>query len=167
MQIINGQRLPTVTEHGIYGFFGDYRFLSNFHVIPIALDGLVYPSSEHAYMAQKTDDLALRAQLAALVSPAAAKNFGQTVPLKPNWDAKRLEAMDRVLRVKFSDPRLGQALLATGDRYLEETNNWSDRFWGVCDGTGFNFLGLTLMRLRNELRLRGRLLDAFSQGTLF
>ena len=37
MKIQDGQRLPTVTSTGIYGFFGEYGFLSNFEVAPFVL----------------------------------------------------------------------------------------------------------------------------------
>lgn len=145
-------RHPTVTDREILGFFGEYRFLSNYHPVDIALDGLVYPSTEHAYVAQKTADPALRAYIAGLPGPQAARTFGKTLQLVPQWDAIRLEAMDRVLQLKFAQPTLGAALLATGERYLEETNNWNDRFYGVCAGRGMNHLGLMLMRIRQQLR---------------
>jgi hypothetical protein len=40
-------------SHLIHGFFGDYRWLSNFHSCPVYFDGLLYPSSENAYQAAK------------------------------------------------------------------------------------------------------------------
>ena len=48
-----GKRLPTVTEDSIRGFFGDYRWLSNFHLSYLTVDGLTFPSAEHAYQAMK------------------------------------------------------------------------------------------------------------------
>lgn len=35
-------------------FRGAYRWLSNFHLSPVELDGLIYPSTEHAFQAAKT-----------------------------------------------------------------------------------------------------------------
>jgi predicted NAD-dependent protein-ADP-ribosyltransferase YbiA (DUF1768 family) len=35
---------------------------------------------------------------------------------------------------------LGDKLLETGDKYLEETNHWHDTCWGVCNGVGTNWL---------------------------
>lgn len=35
-------------------FDGMYKFLSNFYMTPIEYEGLVYPSSEHAFQAAKT-----------------------------------------------------------------------------------------------------------------
>lgn len=152
MQIVNGKKLPTVTDTGIYGFFGDYRFLSNYHLIDIEIDGIVYPSSEHAYMAQKTLDEEIRRHIATLPHPADAKKFGQLITLRPDWNGYRLEAMRRVLDVKFKDDVLAQKLLETGNLYLEETNDWGDVFWGFCGGVGKNMLGKTLMAIRSDLR---------------
>ncbi|MCC5611547.1 NADAR family protein [Nostoc sp. CHAB 5834] len=153
MQIINGERHPTVSNTEIKGFFGRYRFLSNFHVSNVVVDGLCYPSSENAYMAEKTEDMALKVLLSKTTEPFAAKKIGRSLKLIPNWDDKRLAAMLKVLTMKFMDPELRQMLLDTGDRYLEETNNWGDRFWGV-DGTGLNMLGRLLMILRDNIRLQ-------------
>jgi len=152
MQLIRGERHPTVTPDAILGFFGEYRYLSNFHPCRIRIDDIDYPSTEHAYMAYKSLDRAERLHIASLISPNKAKQYGQTMKLRPDWDSFRLVAMLHVLTVKFSDPVLAQKLLATGDKHLEETNNWKDRYWGV-DGTGANHLGKLLMLVRGNLRL--------------
>ena len=60
--------------------------------------------------------------------------------------------MREVVWAKFSqNPELGKKLLATGDRYLEETNWWGDRLWGVYQGEGENLLGKILMETRARL----------------
>jgi len=139
------------TEDGIYGFFNDHRFLSNFHLCPILIQGIVYPSSEHAYMAMKTDDHDLKLFISQLATPADARKEGQKIKLRPDWEFYRVAAMQHVLTIKFRDPVLKQLLIATGDRYLEETNWWKDVFWGVCNGAGLNMLGKTLMLVRGTL----------------
>lgn len=157
-----GARLPRVTEYAIYGFFGEYRFLSNFAPAPLVLpeDGILYPTSEHAYMAQKTVSLPLRRELAALSTPQDAREAGLQLSLRLDWAVQRLHAMLAALRAKFGqNPELAERLLATGQHYLEETNNWDDRFWGVVDGEGLNMLGKMLMQVRNDLRESARRLD--------
>jgi predicted NAD-dependent protein-ADP-ribosyltransferase YbiA (DUF1768 family) len=47
---------------------------------------------------------------------------------------------------------LADRLLLTGDEELIEGNYWHDHIWGVCDGTGTNWLGKILMEIRDELR---------------
>jgi ribA/ribD-fused uncharacterized protein len=150
----DGHRLPTVTDKMIRGFFGRYRFLSNFHLCPVYVQGITYPSSEHAYMAMKTLKIMQRREISKLETPREAKIFGTSarIKLRPNWDEIRLDKMYDVLRCKFVQNKELRLLLAgTADRYLEETNDWNDTFWGVCDGVGQNNLGKTLMRLRKEL----------------
>lgn len=149
----NGTRRATVTPFGIYGFFSAHKWLSNFGAGSVALDGIHYPSSEHAYMAEKVVSMAQRRQIAQQPTPSAAKKFAYTLPLRQDWLEHRPHAMLRVLRAKFAqNPGLADQLLATGTLYLEETNDWNDTYWGVCNGVGLNMLGKTLMQVRDELR---------------
>ena len=125
----------------ILGFFKEYRFLSNFHPSTVTLDGIEYKSVEHAYQAAKTFDAAKREQIRLSVNMSQAKMLGQLVDLRPDWEEVKLEIMESLVREKFTRHKsLKQQLLATGDVYLEETNNWGDRFYGVVNGTGLNHL---------------------------
>ena len=57
---------------------------------------------------------------------------------------------------KFNrNKELGKLLILTGDKYLEETNHWKDRTWGVCNGIGKNWLGIILMDIREKLKTGG------------
>lgn len=153
MEYVNGARYPTVTSEGIYGFFREYRWLSNFHLCRVHVQNLEYPSSEHAYMAMKTVRTKYRKVLAHNIeSPRDAKAYGQTVPLRPNWEEIRYDKMLMVLRCKFIQNKDLRILLRrTRDLYLEETNDWGDTFWGVAGGKGENNLGRALMAVREEL----------------
>lgn len=157
MQLIDGQRVSTLTPYGLYGFFGEYSFLSNFEPSPLKLqgahaDGLLYATSEHAYMAMKSHDLAVRHFISRLPTPRLARDAGQVIALREDWASFRTEAMLAAVRAKFTqNPHLAKRLLATGLLYLEETNNWGDRFWGVVEGQGQNMLGKILMQVRTEL----------------
>lgn len=137
-------------------FRGDYFFLSNFYPVPGGIHG--YPTVEHAYVAAKTTDRELRERIKACPTPAAAKKLGKTIPLRPDWEAIRLEVMEYLLRQKFSRPELRELLLATGDTPLVEENLWHDNFWGNCVCRkctvipGQNHLGRLLMQVRDELR---------------
>lgn len=153
MQTVNGARLPTVTDTQILGFFGNYRFLSNFHLEAVVVGGRAYPSAEHAYMAQKSLDPEVQIQFQETsLTPEKARKLGQSIAIRPDWELYKLPAMLHVLMAKFEVPYLRHLLLATGERYLEETNNWGDRFWGVCDGHGQNQLGHLLMLVRRRYR---------------
>lgn len=135
----------------IDSFDGPYRFLSNFFPLTpqILVDGIYYRTVEHAFQAQKTLNETERIWICNAVTPGMAKRIGRTVTLRSDWGEYRLPLMGRLLRQKFSDPVLRDALIETGDAELTEGNTWGDRFWGV-DGIGENHLGKLLMKLRDE-----------------
>ena len=134
-------------------FQGEYRFLSNFWPAEVRFEGLIYPSSEHAYQAAKSLDPAERKRIAALPTPSAAKKAGAALKLRPNWDTEKFNVMETVVRDKFTrHADLRVKLLATGDAELIEGNTWGDRTWGVFEGKGENRLGKILMKIRAELR---------------
>lgn len=135
----------------VLGFSGKYRFMSNFSASEVELDGLKYPTVEHAYQAAKTADPTERRRIREADSPSKAKKLGQQVKLRADWEEVKLQIMEDLLIQKFSDPALKQKLLDTGDGYLEETNTWGDKFWGVCKGNGKNHLGKILMKIRKTL----------------
>lgn len=149
-------------------FTGQYDFLSNFYPYyhnrelriwvrkdvswpGVNYEGLLYPSSEHAYQAAKVIDPNTRALLADIDSPGQIKKTGRKLKLRSGWDTIRIPVMREILQIKFSDPILRRMLLDTGDKQLIEGNWWNDRFWGVCNGVGENNLGKLLMELREEI----------------
>jgi ribA/ribD-fused uncharacterized protein len=144
-------------------FQGDYRWLSNFWPVNIVLDGITYPTVEHAYQAAKTDIPALRAEIAVCGKPGTAKRLGRRLTLRQGWEDEKLEVMEDLLRQKFAPgTQLARWLLGTGYQALIEGNAWGDRFWGVsCPGPrslgyslglGMNHLGTLLMHIREDLR---------------
>lgn len=138
---------------GVYGFDSSYSFLSNFHPAPVELDGLLYPTVEHAYQAAKTLNADQRLQILNLPFPGQAKKAGRRVDMRPDWDNIKVSVMENLVRQKFTKyPDLALKLCQTGDIYLEETNTWYDTFWGVCNGKGQNVLGNLLMKIRNEIK---------------
>jgi ribA/ribD-fused uncharacterized protein len=144
---------PASAPAPIAEFQGEYRFLSNFWPAEVRFEGLIYPSSEHAYQAAKSLDPAERKRIAALPTPSAAKKAGAALKLRPNWDTEKFNVMETVVRDKFTrHADLRAKLLATGDSELIEGNNWGDRTWGVFEGKGENRLGKILMKIRAELR---------------
>ncbi len=133
-------------------FVGGHRWLSNFWLVPVMFEGHQYRSVEHAYVAAKTTDPAIREQVRLIETPGAAKRFGRKIELRPDWETVKLGVMEIMLRSKFRQERLRLLLLSTGDAELVEGNTWGDTFWGVCDGVGENHLGKLLMKLRAEYR---------------
>lgn len=136
----------------ISSFGGLFRFLSNFHPAPLLYKGIMYPTSEHAYVSAKTLNENTKLNVAMLATPGEAKKYGRSIKLRPDWNDVKLAIMEEIVREKFiQNPPLLEKLLATEDIYLEEGNTWGDTFWGVCDGEGQNHLGKILMKIRTDL----------------
>ena len=133
-------------------FQREHRFLSNFWPAEVYLDGIKYPTVEHAYQASKTLDDEERKIVRMAGRPGLAKREGKRVTLRPDWsDEMKLVIMEDLVRQKFQHKELKALLLATGDEELVEGNSWWDTYWGVCKGKGSNHLGKILMKVRQEL----------------
>jgi ribA/ribD-fused uncharacterized protein len=133
-------------------FEDEYRFLSNFWKCTIEYEGITYPSTEHAYQAQKTLDPETRIKIAQAKTEAQAKRMGKTIKVREDWNDIKLKVMEDLLRIKFKIPELRQLLIDTGTQELVEGNWWKDYYWGVCNGKGKNYLGKLLMKLRKEIQ---------------
>ena len=133
-------------------FTGKYFFLSNFYPCRVLYEGIEYDSTEHAFVAAKSEDVRDREYIATIGSAGKAKQYGRRLILRPGWDSMRIQVMRDIVSIKFSSPGyLHNALLDTGDEELVEGNYWGDTFWGQCPiGTGENNLGKILMEIRSE-----------------
>jgi ribA/ribD-fused uncharacterized protein len=146
-------------DQEIKGFFGDYRFLSNFHPVRVILDGVQYPSVEHAYQAAKWQPV----QRVFFLTCTALETIDYNRVHQPDgyatiaqWDDVKVSTMHALVAQKFDpqkNPENAQRLIATGIRHLEEMNWWGDIFWGTDNtGKGQNRLGKILMEVRAKIR---------------
>lgn len=135
----------------IDSFSGDHSFLSNFYPSSVFAYGETYATVEHAFQATKTRDPKEREWIRSALTPGVAKRRGRKVTMRDDWETFRLEAMEGLLRRKFTHPHLRKMLVDTGDAWIIEGNHWGDRFWGVCGGEGENHLGKLLMKIRAEI----------------
>lgn len=148
--------MSTSYDDPIKGFSGRFSFLGNYHTSEVGLDSVVGATVEHVYQAMKSRSPSQRRFIASRLTPNEAKQAGRATEIREDWDDIRVEVMEALVREKFLRHRdLRTKLLATGNRYLEETNDWGDSFWGVCNGEGRNILGQILMNVRDELRETG------------
>lgn len=148
----------THDDENIHGFFGEYRWLSNFGNAIVFLDGIEYGSVERAYQAAKwkPED---RAYFATCKNDEAIA-YNRTN--EPNgyendaWHTIKSDVMRFLLVQKFNhelNPEMTERLVATGERDIEETNWWGDVFWGrTLEGEGENNLGKILMDIRSQLQ---------------
>jgi ribA/ribD-fused uncharacterized protein len=138
-------------------FTGEFAFLSNFWDVPVMYDGQMFPTAECAFQAAKTLDPNERKKILLARTPGKAKRLGRKVKLRPGWNSMRIDVMRQILLDKFTRNLFCMHwLIATGDEELVEVNDWGDRFWGVCEGKGENWLGKLLMEIRSEVREKGK-----------
>ena len=116
---------------------------------PFIYDGIAYPTVEVFYQAMKTTDKDIRRRIASM-NPYQAKKYARTIVLRPDWHNLKLKVMEWGLRAKFAKGTTWYTKLiaTTGD--IVETNNWNDKYFGVCNGVGENHLGRLLTKIRDE-----------------
>lgn len=135
----------------IDSFSDEYRWLSNFHYVHIEYEGLFYPTTENAYQAVKSNDVAIRKVFTG-ITPGQAKKLGGQINLREDWDKVKFKVMEEINTIKFSNTPLNLWLLETDNKKLVEGNHWGDTYWGVCKGVGENNLGKILMKIRMKIR---------------
>jgi ribA/ribD-fused uncharacterized protein len=132
-----------------------YREFSNFANYPVEIGGIVWPTTEHYYQAQKFHDPDRQERIRQLPVAAAAKRYAtkHKSKIRADWNQIKDGVMARALRAKFTQHKsLRDLLVGSGDEKIEEDSP-KDAYWGTGpDGTGQNRLGEVLMRLRTELR---------------
>lgn len=136
-------------------FQNEYRWLSNFSPCKIILEGVEYPSVEHAYMSAKSDNKDWKVFCSNPNNKAGdVKRQSKYIQLKDNWNDIKLSVMEECINQKFTQEPYKSKLIATGDLYLQEGNRWNDKFWGVCLKTnkGENNLGKLIMNVRNKIK---------------
>jgi ribA/ribD-fused uncharacterized protein len=144
-------RQTVETQYAIRGFFEKYRPLSNYDTTPFKIDEHIFKSGEHAFHYYKTINPEWRQKILEAETPSEAKKLGRICPMRPDWETNKVDIIRKVLFHKFDqNPDLKELLLSTGFKYLEETNDWNDTFWGVCNGAGENNLGKILMYIRAQ-----------------
>jgi ribA/ribD-fused uncharacterized protein len=138
----------------IHGFFGQFRFLSNFYILEngVVFEELTYPSVEHGYQAAKWPH-DQRLQFLD-VTAAGSKRLGRGAPNfdAKKWNKKKVEIMRALVFQKFQgNPKLRKMLMAMEGYVLTERNSWGDVFWGTNEkGEGENTLGKILMAVRDK-----------------
>lgn len=142
----------------ITSFRNEYFFLSNFYSIKIFFEGKKYSTAEHAFQAAKCVNSVDKDKIHKSQTPAIAKSIGRSVQLRNDWDLKKLEIMEEILKIKFSNVKMKFLLQGTENCEIIEQNRWHDQYWGVCvcqkhDLNGKNHLGKIIMKIRSELNV--------------
>jgi ribA/ribD-fused uncharacterized protein len=130
-----------------------YGFFNNFKKAPFLIYDRWWKNVEAAYQAQKTFiqdeyDAIWKAE-----TPREARDLGQKVTMRPDWDQVKYGVMLECVQAKFEQHKdLRDLLLSTGDEEIVEDSP-IDSYWGCgADGKGQNNLGKILMEVRSRLR---------------
>jgi len=135
------------------------NFLSNFSSSPIEMEGIIYPTAQHAFLAARTDNPVQKERLSRIKSPFRAKIAASRLPTRAEWPQIERVVLEQVMRLKFRDPTLRQKLASTGDALILLLNDWGDNIDGVCldqdsgHWWGENRVGLILMAIRDEAQV--------------
>ena len=145
-----------MAKNQIVGFKDEYGFLSNFYNHTVKVNGLFFQNNVAAFLAQMYSNKNQQRYFTKLL-PAAAIRFFEMTRIKPptDWDSKKEQIMYNICKNKFTNQRLREQLLATGDAELINESNFANDYWGRHDGQGENMLGKVLMRLRQEFKEQG------------
>lgn len=138
-------------------FFYEHEFyvFSNFSSFALEWKGKLWPTSEHAYHAEKFGDEETKETIRAMRSAHDAFKFAEANRNKrrADWNDVKLGIMKDILREKVNQhPYVKKKLLESGERPLIE-DSWRDDEWGWGPNKdGKNLLGKLWMEIRDEFR---------------
>ena len=144
----------------INSFVGEFEMFSNFFPAIVQLEGLNFPTVEHAYVASKSKEYFFRKLIVELPASKAglAKRRGRNIRLRGDWSEVKIDIMHDLLCQKFSQEPFKTKLLETNDAKIVEGNHWHDNIWGECfcgdkckNIEGQNWLGRLLMDIRSQI----------------
>ena len=155
----------------ITSFTGENKFYSNFYPVIVNVEGLNFPTVEHAYQACKTKEFFFRKLMAQLPADKAglARKRGQTIIRRTDWPIVKIDTMHDLLCQKFNQEPFKTKLMKTIDAHIEEGNFWHDNEWGNCKCEkcksieGQNWMGRLLDDIRSQLIAKGNCYRRYTQ----
>lgn len=136
----------------ITAFAADYFFLSTFAPAPVYVDHVQYPTVAHGLEATRVCTASDRDRIRRCENAGEMMRLAKSMSSRPDWETHKIDVLRNLLQQKFSTPDFRTRLLNTGSRPLLAHNYWRDRFWGIYDGEGHNWLGRLLMDQRATLQ---------------
>lgn len=150
-------------QDGGIAFAGEWAYMSNMHRCPLHWSDLDFNSSEQALQFAKAEyhNCNWKAEKILLLdNPFDIKKIGESILDSDEWVKEREGIYEEIIREKFAQNYgILARLLQTGDRQIYEAK--TSLFWGTntglhskatrtLAGTGNNFAGKTLMKIRAE-----------------
>ncbi len=134
-------------------------YFSPYTAHAIEIDGVVYPSVEHAYQCQRYTDEAIREEIRSARSPVLAWQLSSKYKHLQKLEFKdpdhKLSVMEMLMRMKVAQHAdVCTALLDTGDaRIVKHITTYppGDGFWDDGeDGKGLDHMGRLWMKIRDD-----------------
>ena len=142
------------------------KWLSTFNKgLPFEYNGLVYPTVEHAFQAQKVTGTKQEEYQQLFTDPNSepsdAKKMGgktyfkeHNFKLRNDWDSNKLRLMEDITKEYYiNNPDMLQKLKDTGNKQLIHSGFRIDSYWGMQKDGGQNHHGKILMKIREELNI--------------
>lgn len=132
---------------------GNVDWMRNDYISDVTVDGITYPSVEHAFQAAKFLDRDVKEEIAGAESVRSARRIGRgRSDLRQDWESVKVKIMELLIRQKFiQNSELASRLAKTGTS--EIIMEGYDEFWGTGrDGDGENRLGIIFSDVRTEVQ---------------
>ena len=151
------------------GEMREYAFLDNTACqVPILVDGVTYPSTEHYFQSQKFVGTPIEEKIRTTIDPVEAKKIGTSSSgLRSDWDTAKVDVMLKAISAKFDQHnKLRYKLLDTIPCRLIVAHV-KDAYWGNgIDDTGKNVMGKILTTVRDAYLKQGESKKSIAHITL-
>ncbi len=135
-----------------------YIYLSPYTAHAIVLDGIKYPTVEHAYQCQRYTDPKIIEEIRNASSPLKAREISSKYKhfQKSNFSDRKLDVMRKIMNIKVEQhEEIRQALIDSKDldivKHIVAGPPW-DGFWDDgTDGKWLNHTGKIRMEIRAKL----------------
>lgn len=145
----------------IYPLEKFYIFFSPYTAHVIEVNGVIYPTVEHAYQCQRYTDQKIIEEIRNARSPVKAWEISTKYKYLQVPEFKdenhKLKVMEKLMRLKAEQhEEIRKALIDSGDLKIVKhiiTHPQGDGFWDDGeDGNGLNHTGRIWMQIREELK---------------
>ncbi|KAN0028895.1 hypothetical protein ACTFIV_010763 [Dictyostelium citrinum] len=131
-----------------------YGCFTNFSWYKVHYKNHTFKTSEHAFQASKFQCEKIFLQILNAKTASESKRIAHlnNDKKRKDWETIKDQIMYEICFEKFNqNDDLKLILLDTGKLEIVECSE-KDFYWGIGDGNGRNQLGITLMKIRDELR---------------
>ena len=130
--------------------------LENFSAFGFSMDGVYFPTGEHAFQYYKYLNEEIRDRILKCSNPYDARELGRKYKNErvPYWNDIKYDYLEKIFNYKvLQNKMVKDALLATKDFLICEYCIDQDTEWGLDEnGNGENRLGKAWMNVRKRIR---------------